>query len=66
MFRTQALTIVAKMTTAVFVDKTTSNRGRLLRYLFSDESFVLTGNDNSEYDVDICALYPHEEYYKGN
>lgn len=49
-----------------FVDKTTSNKGRLLRYLFSNESFVLTGNDNSEYDVNICALYPHEEYYKGN
>lgn len=49
-----------------FVDKTTSNRGRLLRYLFSNESFVLTGNDNSEYDVNIRALYPHEEYYKGN
>lgn len=49
-----------------FVDKTTSNKGRLLRYLFSEDSFVLTGNDNSDMDVDIHALYPHEEYYKGN
>ena len=49
-----------------FVDKTTSNKGRLLRYLFSNESFVLTGNDNSDFDVGICVQYPHEEYYKGN
>lgn len=49
-----------------FVDKTTNNKGRLLRYLFSDESFVLMGNDNSEHDVTIRAFYPHEEYYKGN
>lgn len=49
-----------------FVDKTTSNKGRLLRYLFSEDSFVLTGNDNCDADVDIKAFYPHEEYYKGN
>jgi len=49
-----------------FVDKTTSNKGRLLRYLFSEDSFVLTGNDNIECDVSIRALYPHEEYYKDN
>lgn len=49
-----------------FVDNTTSNKGRLLRYLFSNESFVLTGNDNSDCDVNICVMYPHEEYYKGN
>jgi len=49
-----------------FVDKTVNNKGRLLRYLFSTDSFVLTGNDNSDFDVDIHAFYPHEEYYKGN
>lgn len=49
-----------------FVDQTTSNKGRLLRYLFSKDSFVLTGNDNSDTDVDIHVTYPHEEYYKGN
>ena len=51
-----------------FVDNTTKNKGRLLRYLFSGDSFVITGNDNcdSERAVDIQVTYPHEEYYKGN
>lgn len=42
------------------------SKNRLLKYLFSDESFVLTGNDNGDCDVSIQASYPHEEYYKGN
>lgn len=53
-----------------FVDKTVHNKGRLMRFLFSPKSFVLTGNDNDFDDrdrsVDIHADYPHEEYYKGN
>lgn len=47
-----------------FVENVLRNRGRLLRYLFSDESFVLTGNDNTGTDVDICVSYRHEKYYK--
>lgn len=39
---------------------------KLLRYLFSEESFVLTGNDNDDEDVDINVDYEHVEYYKGN
>lgn len=39
---------------------------RLLRYLFSEESFILTGNDNSDSDININVSYKHETYYKGN
>lgn len=49
-----------------FVNRVLSNRGRLIRYLFSNQSFVLTGNDNEAHDVGICVDYRHEEYYKGN
>lgn len=49
-----------------FVKAVLHNKKRLLRYLFSINSYVLTGNDNNDSDVSICANYPHEEYYKGN
>ena len=49
-----------------FVNRVLNNCGRLIRYLFSDHSFVLTGNDNESHDVGIYVDYPHEEYYKGN
>ena len=49
-----------------FVEKTLGNKRRLLRFLFSEESFILTGNDNDDLDVDINVNYDHEEYYKGN
>ena len=39
---------------------------RLLRYLFSEESFILTGNDNNDSCVEINVTYKHETYYKGN
>ena len=55
-----------------FVDRMMKHEHALIKYLFSDESFVLTGNDNcdddeyewiqNEADVD----YPHQKYYKGN
>lgn len=51
---------------SAFVERVLSNVGRLLRYLFSEESFVITGNDNGYFDMDIAVNYPHEEYYKGN
>ena len=37
-----------------------------MRYLFSSESFIITGNDNDDHSVDINVKYDHEEYYKGN
>ena len=44
------------------------NENRLLRYLFGD-SFILTGNDNSEYDEfkgEKISESEYEIYYKGN
>lgn len=52
--------------TREFIEAVLHSPKRLVRYLFSDESFVLTGNDNGDYGVDIDVCYPHEEYYKGN
>ena len=48
-----------------FVQRTIYNDGRLLRYLFSHDSYVLTGNDNEYGSVAINAKYPHETFYKG-
>lgn len=39
---------------------------KLMKFLFSSQSFVVTGNDNDDRDVDINVNYDHEEYYKGN
>lgn len=55
-----------------FVNRMLSHEHALIKYLFSDESFVVTGNDNcNEKDYDwICEQtnvnYPHKKYYKGN
>ena len=49
-----------------FVEKVCSDEKLLLDYLFSDDSFILTGNDNDDIDVDINVDYPHKEFYKGN
>lgn len=55
-----------------FVKAMLSHEHALIKYLFSDESFVVTGNDNcyeddyewvkEQTDVD----YKHKTYYKGN
>lgn len=49
-----------------FINDLLSDPDKLLNYLFSDLSFVLTGNDNSDSNVEIDVLYDHIEYYKGN
>ena len=55
-----------------FVDDMLSHEKLLIRYLFSPESFVITGNDNcSNKDYDWkekqCDVdYKHKTYYKGN
>jgi hypothetical protein len=55
-----------------FVNRMLSHEHALIKYLFSDESFVVTANDNcSEDDVEWIkemtdVSYPHETYYKGN
>ena len=55
-----------------FVDRMLSDEYALIKFLFSDESFIITGNDNCEefeYDEMKRAAnvdYPHTTYYKGN
>lgn len=49
-----------------FVNAVLHSQSRLERYLFSDGSFVKTGNDNNDGTVEIDVNYPHEEYYKWN
>lgn len=49
-----------------FVEAVCSDEDRLLRYLFSDKSFIMTGNDNDETIPHINVDYDHEEYEKRN
>ena len=49
-----------------FVEAVCTDEDKLLHYLFSKKSYVETGNDNDDYDVDIKVDYSHEEYYKWN
>lgn len=49
-----------------FLNAICEDEGKLMRYLFSDLSFVITGNDNDDNDVDINVAYAHDEYYKRN
>jgi hypothetical protein len=39
---------------------------RVLRFLFSHDAFVITGNDNYGHEVVIDLEYPHEMFYKTN
>ena len=49
-----------------FVKDVMTNEEKLLSYLFSGLSFILTGNDNSDSNIDINVSYDYDEYYKGN
>lgn len=51
---------------ADFLNAVCEDEEKLMRYLFSDLSFIITGNDNDDEDVDINVSYAHDEYYKGN
>jgi hypothetical protein len=51
---------------APFLTAILESEERLLSFLFSDLSFIITGNDNDDCDVDINVKYPYEEFYKGN
>ena len=52
--------------TREFVEAVCSDEDRLLRYLFSDKSFIMTGNDNDGTTPHINVDYEHEEYEKWN
>lgn len=52
-----------------FLEAVLTDPDRLIRYLFSDDSFVVLTNDNCDDDLIDEAesvTYPHEFYYKGN
>lgn len=49
-----------------FVEAVLRNKKLLLNYLFSDNSFVDKGNDNSYMSVGIEEDYDHKEFYKWN
>lgn len=49
-----------------FLDEVVSNEDSLLSYLFSPLSFVLTGNDNDDCDVEVKVDYDHQVFFKGN
>jgi hypothetical protein len=49
-----------------FLNAVCEDENKLMSYLFSDLSFIITGNDNDDEDVDINVDYAHDEYYKGN
>lgn len=52
-----------------FVNAMLDNPDIFVRFLFNDDSFVHTGNDNSEmewFDVVHNIEYPHDEFIKGN
>jgi len=49
-----------------FLNAVCEDESKLMNYLFSDLSFIITGNDNDDSDVDINVDYSHDEYYKGN
>lgn len=49
-----------------FINDVLSDESKLLNFLFSRDSFIITGNDNSGTDVSINVGYEHFGYYKGN
>ena len=52
-----------------FVDAMLDNPDMFVRFLFNEDSFIHTGNDNSEmewFDVVHNTEYPHDEFVKGN
>jgi hypothetical protein len=50
----------------VFLNDICSNEDKLMRFLFSPLSFIITGNDNDDSSVAINVDYTYDGYYKGN
>lgn len=48
------------------VDALLNDENMLKRYLFSKDSFISTGNDNSDFGSEINVDYEYDEFYKGN
>ena len=55
-----------------FVQRMLTHEKALIKFLFSDESFVVTGNDNCDeaqyawWEKQQNVNYKHEKFYKGN
>lgn len=49
-----------------FLRDVSSDETLLINYLFSDLSFILTGNDNGDGIESVDVGYEHVQYYKGN
>lgn len=49
-----------------FLNDICNDENKLMKFLFSSKSFIITGNDNDDEDVAINVSYEHDEYYKGN
>jgi hypothetical protein len=49
-----------------FLDDICNDENKLINYLFSDLSFIITGNDNDDEDININVSYAYDEYFKGN
>lgn len=49
-----------------FVDYIFENKENMWNFLFSDDSYVMTGNDNDDSIPYINESYPHETFIKGN
>lgn len=49
-----------------FVNILLENSELLIEFLFNEDSFILTGNDNDDTDISINVDYEYEEFYKGN
>ena len=52
--------------TKEFIEDVCNNEIMLLSYLFSDHSYVKTGNDNDGSYVKIDEDYAYWTFYKGN
>lgn len=53
--------------TEEFVRFVCSDKDALMSYLFSDKSFIVTGNDNDDDEYAYIDVdYPHDEFFKGN
>lgn len=49
-----------------FVDYIFDSKENMFAFLFNEDSYVETGNDNSDYIPRVDVTYPHATFWKGN
>lgn len=52
--------------TRQFVEAVLEDEQKLLRFLFDNDSYISTGNDNDDAPLEVLHNKPVDEYYKGN